>query len=308
MWTNLILIRERMGGPDDPFEDVPPQLHRNEDVMCVAVSILRERDDQAWHDLAEKARKAHPTSRRTRRAAAEAMLDRTVTVGLADAPKLQDLSRAVAPPREASEVLAELWRAFATTEVDASAVDLTLLLNTLTGFRLADDRPRVLALVDAIADALLADAHGRSVVAVIGLEAGRADLVEQALAEPFEGRGLVSLELALRRQAWRDALHIVETDEDELHTSIDPPPAQGADVLRAASAPEDERAVALQTILDAEPLDAHSVLFLSRVARACGVWAVSDAALRRAARWRPCGARCDCKSPQRRRRATGVMR
>ena len=287
LWANLILVRECVDGPDGPLEGVPSQLHRHEDVMCVAVSVLRNRGGNGWHDMAEEARRAHPEAHRTRRAAAEAALDRAVAVRVADAPDPHALSRAIAEAREASKVLAELWGAFAATEVDAGAVDPSLLLNTLTGFRLADELPRVLALVDANIDALVVDPDGRAAVAAIGLEAGRDDLFDRAVLEPFKGRAAMVLERAVRRREWHDALHILETDEEELNAGTERPPAQGAEVLRAVCAPEDERSGALEAVLSADRLDAHSTLFLSRVARACGAEIVADVALRRAVEMAP---------------------
>lgn len=287
LWTNFILVRECVDGPDNPLEGVPSQLHRHENVMCVAVSVLRARGGNGWHDMAEAARRAHPKAHRTRRAAAEAVLDRAVAVRMSETPDPRELSRAIAEAREASELLAELWETFAATEVDASAVDPSLLLNTLTGFRLADELPRVLALVDAQIDALVADPDGRGAVAAIGLESGRDDLIDRAVAEPFKGRAAMVLERAVRRREWRDALHILETDEEELNASTERPPAHGAEVLRAACAPETESTGALEAILNADRLDAHSTLFLSRVARACGAKIVANVALRRAVEMAP---------------------
>lgn len=282
-WANLIYTRSQRGEKVDT-ETIPAVVRQSEDVCMALIQHERGNDDPNWVQHALAFAKLYPKSRQARRHGAEAALDLAIKSIVSDAVPATEATRLMLEAVAAAEELGKQWADHLETETSKSSPDVTLLQNTLSGYRLTGNRVAATALVGAHEKLLLSEDRAKQALGAYALDTNDEPLLDRVLAKDFTGSSILQLERALRDARWLDALAMCEKYPEEIAQAGRLDPTFAADVLRAVLADGPEQTAALEGIIAQKPQQApENDLFLCKIASKAGVQGVADTALMRAA-------------------------
>ena len=282
--ANLIYARKAAGHEGDPLSDISGEARATEDVRVAHIEFLHSQGDMAWREHARSAAARFPESREAGRQAAEALLEEAIEVMRSHSPEPDAVTRAIAAGANAAEILHAQWRRLAETERAAGPLELALLHNAVVAYRLADRPEEAAELMDAERARLPEDENLRRLAAVVALEAGRQDLLQVALEQPFDGDAVLHCEAAIRRRDWSRALELIRTRPEEMTGPeyIDIGVIEA--VIKAMAEPDRTgRVAAFDALVSGHPPDPSADLVIAVYARQAGANEAAETAFRRAA-------------------------
>lgn len=261
-WANLIYV-DSAQGKVTARDEIPLQFREHQEVRQAFSNAMRMAGDPEWRNLARANQQLFPDSDDARRAGSEAVLDEVVSLGKRSA-FIEDPRRSLRDEAvTAADVLLDLWLAHQASEVFRQNPDITLLQNTALGLRVADKAADAASLLKRHLSLLSADSSAMLMAGMIALDAGDNELLDGVLAKGFEGDIGLRIERAMRNGEFQVALELAERQEDATVQEGQIAPERLADMLRAATAEQTERAAAFSAVMDSYPADGFADLILS---------------------------------------------